>query len=643
VELKPSLNPAQQWAAIVFRWACLLYLSLILCPIRYGAPTRSTVDNTWFFALNYAAAHHLHFGRDIVWTWGPFAYLLIPFHIGSNLIQGLAFQTVLWLFLIVVLWDVLVFARFPTINIALFSAFLALSSINYAQDLYPSYLLPPLALLLLVHFRLHGSIARLLAALFLLGLLPLFQFVGVLAASGIVLGFIADRFIQRSPRFILESALAAFLPAFITLLGGIIALSSLANFFKYIRSSNELASGYVFAMSLPGTPAQTELSLLAFALLAGILVLLFFLDRRYGQFFALILAVPLIFELRHGLVRQDFAHVTQLFSFIALAFAVIALSIPFRRWFVTTAGVVVFFSFFALCWNATITGDLPRAIAALDGTKTARILWKASHYHSLVQSLQAAALQNSAEFGLDPEMRTIVGQESVAFLSHVYSSALGDGLNLALLPVLQNYSAYTPYLDQLNADWINSRGPHFLIFEAIIIDDRQPWTEAPATWAAAYRWYDTRKLGEQYLLLERRSQPRFTNFQQIESRTVSLREPIFLPQSNASLFWSMRCNLNSSGVLRALLFRVPEVTMTVTLQNRASRSVRAILPVLTTPSPGNYLPFGLSQVAQVFDSAATPAFPPRQTLQFGGPGAASYRQTCQLEFWRTSPSTGFVQ
>jgi hypothetical protein len=616
----------------------LLYLSLILCPIRYCAPTRTTVDNTWFFALNYAAAHHLLFGRDIAWPWGPLAYLLIPFHIGTNLIQGLAFQTVSWIFLMVVLWDVLVVARFSIRNIALFSVFIALSSINFSQDLYPGYLLPPLALLLLVSFRLRGGMTRLVAALILMGLMPLFQFVGFVATLGIVVGFILDRVLHRGSRAILESTLALLLPFFVTVIGGRAVLGSFHNFLEYIHSSRELAIGYGFAMSLPGTPIQADFSLVAFALFVAILVLLLFLEQSTGRFFVLILGVPVIFELRHGLVRQDITHVTQFFCFLALAFALIALSVPLERRFVGRGSIVVVFSFFALWWGATTAQDIPRTVASLTGVRSARFVWDVLHYKSLVRSLQDAARQNSAEVGLDPEIRRIVGQQTVAFLSHVYSSALGDDLNLALLPVLQNYSAYTPYLDGLNAEWITSRGPRFLVYEAIVIDDRQPWTEAPATWAAVYRWYDTRKLGEQYLLLERRSQPRFESFEPIESRMVSLGERISIPQSKQSLFWSMRCFLNREGRLRALFFRVPEVTMTVSLQNGARRVVRGILPVLEAPSAGNYMPFGLSQVAQVLDHHASPVFPPRQTLQFGGAGTASYQQTCQLQFWRAAPS-----
>ena len=93
-------------------------------------------------------------------------------------------------------------------------------------------------------------------------------------------------------------------------------------------------------------------------------------------------------------------------------------------------------------------------------------------------------------------MRTLIGNSSVASLSVVYSGALLDGLNLKLYPVIQRYSAYTPYLDGLNAAFIREKGPRFLLFNGFAIDHRHPWTETPAMWLEVYRWYNTRLLGD---------------------------------------------------------------------------------------------------------------------------------------------------
>src|ERR1700747_3077647 len=115
-------------------------------------------------------------------------------------------------------------------------------------------------------------------------------------------------------------------------------------------------------------------------------------------------------------------HVTQLFCFLALAFALIVLSVPLERRSVVRGSIAVTFSFFALWWGAIAAQDTPRTVASLTGARTARFVWDVLHYKSLVRSLQDTARQNSAEWGLDPEIRKIVGQKTVAFLSHVYST-----------------------------------------------------------------------------------------------------------------------------------------------------------------------------------------------------------------------------
>src|SRR5258708_38749128 len=88
------------------RTLLLVFVGMILCPVQYWELLPDDVDNTWVFALNYAAAHHLVPGRDFVWTSGPLAYLAAPMDIGNNLANGLIFQAVLWAVLLAVLWDV---------------------------------------------------------------------------------------------------------------------------------------------------------------------------------------------------------------------------------------------------------------------------------------------------------------------------------------------------------------------------------------------------------------------------------------------------------------------------------------------------------------------------------------------------------
>ena len=159
--------------SVLLRWGLFLYLGLVLCPIQYWAPDHRDVDNTWLFALNYAAAHHLVMGRDIAWTYGPLSYLLFPFDIGNNLAKGLAFQAGFWALLVLILWDVFFRGGFPLRNLAGFSVFVGLSTLDLHQLRFPETLLLCPSLILLVHSRLRGGIIRYVAALAIMGLMPL--------------------------------------------------------------------------------------------------------------------------------------------------------------------------------------------------------------------------------------------------------------------------------------------------------------------------------------------------------------------------------------------------------------------------------------------------------------------------------------
>ena len=472
-----------------------------------------------------------------------------------------------------------------------------------------------------------------LFALTFLGITPLFQFVSSISAAGIIIGFVVYCLIDRGPGSLQAAILAIVVPSTVAVLGGWLTLDSFSAALAYAKSSQELAKGYVFAMSLAGAPNQLRLILAAFALFVLVLVLLTVLSAKAGQFFALVLTIPAIFELRHAVVRQDIAHVAQFFSFLALAFALVALAIPLRRRFVETAAVVTFCAFFALSWQADPLSNFPRIASIVIGRRIPERLWSVARYPTLVRSLQDAARQNYNEYALQPELRQIVGGQRVAFLSHLYSHVAGTDLNLVLFPIPENYCLFTPYLDGRNAEWLSSSGPEFLIYEAVVIDDRHAWTEAPATWAAVYRWYETRALDGRYLLLQRRSHPRFSHFSSFQTRTIRFGDEIPIPESDEPVFWSLGCSLSLEGRLRTLILRVPEVTMTITLPNDHKLRYRTLLVVAGAPSMGNRLPVDLAHFAEIFKNPATANFNVR-SLQFAGPGASSYQQECKLEFLR---------
>jgi len=626
--------PSTSRFAGAFRWLLLAYLVFIFCPYRYCVPLKDPVDSTWFFAVNYAAAHHLVIGRDIFWTYGPLAYLLVPFDIGNNLAWALAAQTVLWVLFAAAIWDLFIRSRISLLNLIAFSILLALTSVNYWQELYPGNLLLCVALIFLVHFHLRGGRARLLVALIMMGMMPLISFMAAVIAAAIVAGFVVDRLVtggrDASRDTILSVAVALFTASTCVLctLGSFHAMSG------YARTSLELASGYSTAMSRSQAWLPFATVLAAFLVFVIVLTLLIRLNPGAARFFAFILLTPVLIELRHSLVRADAHHVIQFFSFTALAMALIALSASFECHRVRRVSATAI-SLFAILWLIDVGGnDLQSTLASLVGLRTPRLVWNALHHSSMRRSLRELAEKNFPNrFRIEPEIRLLIGEEQVAFLSNTYSNASLEGLNVSLAPVFQRYSAYTPYLDGLNARWIATKGPRYLLFDGKALDNRQPWTESPATWLEVYRWYSKRVLGSRNLLLQRRPQPRFQDLEQIEQSTASFGTDISVPLSSDPIFWTMVCPLNRDGRLRTLLYRIPEVTITVTAMNAEATSYRAIIPVLVQPSLGNYLPSNLAQFGEVFNDHPNFDFSVDK-LNFSGPGGVAYDHKCHLTFLR---------
>jgi len=624
-------------AKVALRWVLFLYLGLVLCPIRSLAPTGKIVDNTWFFALNYAAAHHLVIGQDIAWTWGPLFYLLIPFDIGDNLARGLAFQAALWVLVVVVLWDLFFRGGFRLRNLAVFSVLIGLSTLDYHQIWYPGNLLLYPALMLLVLFRLRGGIVRYVTALAIMGLMSLLQIFDMLVAVGLIAGLIVDFFLRDRQTARLNVVLAVTVPAAVAIVCCRFALGSFQAVAGYVEWSLELTRGYSVAMSTSGPRVELVAAIEGIILLVATLLLVMLRDREESRFFSLVLGGPILMNLKHGFVRQDTPHIIAFFCFLAMALALVTLAIPLNQRF-TSVGTAVVLLLFAILWqDHAASNDLGGAIASVTGLGTPSRVWDASRFEHLRRSLNAEGRGNYAgDTRIEPEIKLIVGDEPVAFLSNVYSNALMDRLSLVLFPVLQRYSAYTPYLDQLDATWIHDKGPRFLIFDGLAIDGQHPWTESPATWTEVFRWYNTRMLGKHNLLLERRAGPRFLQFQRIAHRTIHFDEDLTMPISPDPVFWTMKCPLSSTGQLRALVARVPAVMMDMNGKDGRTQSFRVIVPVLEAPSLGNYLPSSLAEFAEIFGEREHRDFSVAK-LKFRSLGKSAYRKDCEVEFLRALP------
>jgi len=608
-----------------------VWTAIIVCPFR-SVPLNEQyqallLDHTWIFALNYAAARGLAVGRDFVWTTGPLGFLALPENIGNNLAYAFILHAFEWALLVAILWDLFSHSRLPLRNLALFSGFLAL--LAPGSTLYDPFLAG--GLILLVHFRLRGGTWRYVTALLMIGVTPLFWTAAGMISAGVAVGVAADAVLNERARRIPRMLAALLLPALVAGVGYWLTLRSADRIVNFFRSSFELSRGYSFAMSTQGPQRDFLAAAETFAIIAIAVGLIAVRDRRLGIFFSFLLPLPLFAAFKHGFVRQD--HLAYFFCFAAFALALITLALSLEgRAVVLTLCIV--FSIFATLWQDYAThNNFKDTVAGATGLSVVPRIRDALKFGNRQRTISLHAQSSGLLLPLEPEIRAVLQNEPVASLSRIYhNNVLVDQVNLVLYPVLQRYSAYTPYLDELNAAWIRDKGPRFLLFDGTTIDGRHPWAETPAMWLEVYRWYQIRIVGTSNLLLERRNVPRFTDLQTISRTREPFADGVSIPDSSEPVFWRMQCPLTSAGKIRSVLLRIPEVTMRLSDRRDRGETFRVVVPVLSSPSLGNYLPSTLAEFAAIFSSDETPGFYVKR-LTFGGPGLPYYGN-CEVELLR---------
>ena len=625
----PAGRRGRKWIRLALY--CLVVLDA--SPIRY-LYLQYGVDGTWVFVLNYAAAHGLKVGRDIFFTYGPLAYLTFPQAFGNNLTEGLIFQTCLWFFLA---WEIacLFFrANLPLRNLVLFTVFFALSTPLYWVNLGGVENLVLVITLVELHlYRLRGHLRHYVFALVSVGVVPLIKLSACLIASAALVGFLADRIMQDGRKAKREIALALLVPAAVA---GVLLSAELSGWqgvFRYLYSTADLIGGYTAAMSHEGSLSQLGMAVVALAVLIYLLFRQAKENSGWARFSICVFAGPVLLSFKHGFARQ-LGHVFIYFGFMALAAALISLKIPLDRRRAFSVAVAV--AIFTFSWEfASFGKGVPSTedtMACASGLLNAHYVWGALRPAQLRQSLAPSTSGFKPIWLIEPAIQAIVAGAPIASLSDSYTALAADGWNPRFLPIIQMYSAYTPYLDGLNAAWIRDSGPPFLIYDGRTIDDRDSWAATPATWLEVYRWYETRWLGPRNLLLQRRAAPRFTGLDSVARFTVTVPHSLLLPPSTAPVFWSRRCGHSLTGKIRLLLFRVAATEMRVNYETGIVRRARIIPEMLGSPVMGTYLPATLAEFAAVFQPNGEIAAV--REIAFGGPGIGNYASACEVELWR---------
>jgi hypothetical protein len=544
-------------AILLFLAGMLIWAALLELPLHVAGPE---LDPSWAQSLAHFCKHRFQAGEQYVFTYGPLGYFITPNYDADLFWFKVAWELILKLILAVAVLRITrhVLPFLPRLIFCLLVAF-ALSHNPDGSYVFMLFLLG-VGLTRMAEF----SLWRTLVGTFLLAAVALVKFtllVQALVAVAIVSGgLLLDR--PRHRALLPPSFFGVFLVGWWLILG-----QSLTNLPRYLYNSCMVAAGYNDAMMYPGEQANIYLALVIFAMLGVTLLSRSFLVQQ-GARNAVTAAIVLLFlflQWKHGFVRQSL-HQVFFFSTTLLCPFLFPALFPQYRWgsgprLVLVACAVLlsavgFVNVYARDSRLTPTEFLERRVTGAIGQ--AKLVL---HLGSLHDRLEEYREQMASRYHM-PRIAARVQGASVDAFNYEQGVVLLNHLNWTPRPIFQSYSAYTPYLQALNAGFLaGDSAPEYLIFQLLGFDGRVPALEdSQALWEILRRYHPVLAEGANLLLERNRAGTECPPpaWQPVQEQVVRLGEKVTIGGlPDAYQMVQIHLAYSWKGLMRKTLYRPP--------------------------------------------------------------------------------------
>jgi hypothetical protein len=531
-------------------------------------------DDPWIEMLHTAFAERLQFGRDIVFTFGPWGFLYGGYHPATYLVS-----VVVWAVLAAVFWwaawcVVTPFFKNPLVCWLWMMAVIGLTRTSPFLNMdvrLTAYAL----LLLLLHFSVEERPFTWTQAMVVisLALLSLIKHSIFTIAVVTVLVIAADNVFRqrRFPWIVLAFAGGIF---FFWVLAG----QRLSGFGMYLRGASEIVNGYTEAMMFWQPTDEADILrfwAVAMAVCALVGYVLCKQHRLFGLLPFLGFAFIVFAAFKNGYVRHDVHEVTatNLLLLAALLWLPAAWCIVWQRskWLIPAVVLPLIFAtpLASLSLKRYASGELS---SLLGQQLTAQNLFAPANFFLGFLEDRRHSFRSYNTYATGLRARTfpdldIHGTADVYPLSQTV--ALPPGLTCQPRPIFISYSAYTPKLAQMNATHLRSdRAPDHIFFDVWTIDGRFAPQDDSLSWPELLTRYDITGMAGQYILMEKSVTPRQYQLTPIGETVASFDEAIEIPSMMGGPVW-VRIDIRRSlwGNIVAMLYRPPRVSLI--LSNRS--------------------------------------------------------------------------
>jgi hypothetical protein len=587
----PESQPAVRNSGIIRRVLAFVYIWF--CLVKLPATSqRDLVSDSWEPVASYAAAHHLQWGRDVVFTYGPLGFLTSDYYWGNFFWPILLWAGAFALAVTAALVPLL--GRLPgAIRLALYAALPLLTVPTWLDLGFDPIRILSVAVLGIACLPCERPGAlRLVTTGLVLTVLSLTKFsYCVYGAFTFIIIAASNRSAYcRNTAISAGSSLLSFLG--ICLWSG----QSIANIFLHITRSIQMAAGYSAAMAIPAT---------GFDLNAGIALLIFFLGLVLTTWFGssdwrgrtdrvAIVAAGIFLAWKEGFVRAE-VHVMVFFVYAffmaGLLPALLSFEWPaqteridsakgspltprsplFAGHVLTLSAVCILLSLAAVMCNKDYKAAIHNGLVARNRNTLTALFRPATFKLELERYLDT--MRHEADL---PEIRAIVGGNTVGAMNLDQDVAILNGLNYAPHPVFVNYAAYTPELQRLNSEFFNSRkAPEYLLWHTGSIDGRFPTLDDGEVPLRILKNYTPVTQEKGFLLWKRKSAGETSYCLSNERESYGSLDQ-WLPIPAEPTWLRIECKQSFFGAIRSLLYRPSQLRLEVQLENGEFRSYRLL-------------------------------------------------------------------
>ncbi len=544
-----------------YKWLVLVLLCLPTLVTFWPAMPTLGLDASWIQAL--AHSKDMQFGKDVVFTFGPWGRVYLPMYEGSD--WAIAEQL-----MIATLWLILAcrwIARHRSSWGVVLGAVLFLWAAHgiLIRDTYFLIVCFFAAMAALRGTKVDNALAG-----GLLGLLALVKG-SFLVLNGGLIGILLLRDLAKRQA---PTGLVGFALCFGA--GWLLLDQSLGNLSVFIKGIGEVSSGYGTAMSIPG---QRDHVLVFLFLLGWFLIPEAISFKRQPDLVTglelMATAGVLFVAFKAGFVRHDGHELIAIGSLLGVA---LLRACRQKKGYVGLAAIMLV-TIMALRsqvpdWNA-MANTLSESVAVY-GKQTRMMFGWMFAPASLQESLHSEYAETKS--GLAVELEGYRPSGSLDVYPTEQSLVFAIGAHWQPRPVFQSYSAYTPYLAELNRVHLRERGADELLFGLSSIDGRYPSIDDGPSWPTMLALYQPAEMvADRWLALRRAADRPHEQLRPLAGMQMALGEWLALPQSrNVPVFIRLHLVPTTWGRLANLAYKRPPVYLRVELAD--GRKIRHRIP-----------------------------------------------------------------